>query len=88
MEITAWCGRCGAQFAVPEMLAPPAAGRCPRCAAPFAPDYTPVVAAAVASVQVAADALAAAGTALREMAPRLHIDTAGLTQALRDALDH
>lgn len=88
MEVTAWCGRCGQQFAVPEMLTPPVAGRCPRCAAPFAPDYTPVVAAAVQSVQVAADALAAAGTSLREIAPRLHIDTASLAEDLRKALDH
>lgn len=70
------------------MLIPPDAGRCPRCDVPFAPDYTAVVAAAAQSFQAAADALSAAGTSLREAAPRLHIDTSGLTEALRSALDH
>ena len=70
------------------MLTPPHAGRCPRCAEPFAPSYTAVVAAAVSSFAVAADALSAAGTSLRETAPRLHIDSVGLGEQLRAALDH
>jgi hypothetical protein len=88
VAVTAWCGRCGQQFQLAEVLAPPHAGHCPRCGEPFAPDYTSVVAAAVRSFDVAAQELAAAGTSLREAAPRLHIDSAALAEQLRLALDH
>lgn len=88
MQVNAWCGRCGQQFALPELLAPPSAGHCPRCGEPFAAGYTAVVSAAVHSFQLAAEELAAAGTALRDMAPRLHIDAAGLGENLRSLLDH
>jgi hypothetical protein len=88
VEVTAWCGRCGQQFRLAEVLVPPRAGDCPRCGEPFAAGYVGVVGSAVAAFERAADALLAAGTQLREMAPRLHIDAAGLAEQVRSALDH
>lgn len=88
MEVSAWCGRCGQQFVLSEVLEPPHVGACPRCAEAFAPDYTAVVAAAVRSFDLAADSLATAGGSLRDTAPRLHIDSAGLAEQLRSNLDH
>jgi hypothetical protein len=88
VQINAWCGRCGQQFALTEVLVPPRTGQCPRCGESFAADYTAVVAAATQSFSSAAEQLSAAGDALRDMAPRLHIDTVDLGEQLRSALDH
>lgn len=88
VKVTAWCGRCGQQFHLAELLAPPHAGRCPRCDEPFAAGYTAVVASAARSFTLAAQEMLAAGVRLKDVAPRLHIDAAGLGDGLRSALDH
>lgn len=88
MDVAAWCGRCGQQFRLLEVLAAPHAGHCPRCGEPFAASYTAVVAAAVRQLDVAVGALAAAGQQLVDVAPRLHVDTAQLAADLHEVLDH
>ncbi len=68
------CGWCGESFAIAELLAAGSPGTCPRCAAAFAPSYTPVLDAALRDLVSAADALADALWQVREVAPRLDID--------------
>ena len=74
MNVSARCGWCGASFAIAEVLAAGGGGKCPRCAAVFAPSYTPVLDAALRDLVNAADALAGALWQVREVAPRLDID--------------
>ncbi len=88
MDVGSWCGRCGQQFRLVEVLQPGAAGHCPRCGAALSAEYTTVVAAAVRQVTSAAAALATAGRQLAEVAPRLHVDTERLGADLHKALDH
>lgn len=88
MEIKAWCGRCGQRFDLAELTAAPQSARCPRCGEPFALDYTVPLVVAAQSLALAVETLLAAGTSLRGLAPRLHIDSAALADQLRSALDY
>lgn len=88
MDVGAWCGHCGQPFRLVELVESGAPGSCPRCGEALAPGYGVVVATAGRQVLAAADALAAAGRQLAEVAPRLHLDTATLAANLRAVIDH
>ena len=74
MNLPARCGRCGAVFALGEVVEAGTAGRCPSCGELFAPDYTPVLAGAVRQLLTATDALEGAVRQLRALAPALQVD--------------
>jgi hypothetical protein len=78
VEVAAWCGHCGESFRLAELVEDGFTGRCPRCGRDLAPGYVPVAATAVREVLTAAEALAAAGRRLRDVAPRLHVDARDL----------
>jgi len=54
----------------------------------LAPDYTPVLVAAVRDLLAAADALEAAARRVGDVAPPLHIDRRRLCADLEALLDH
>jgi hypothetical protein len=86
MDVGAWCGHCGESFRLEELVADGYTGRCPRCGRELSPDYVPVASAAVHEVLAAAEALSAAATRLRDVAPRLHVDARKLTADLSASL--
>lgn len=68
-----WCGRCGRDFDLAEVLEPGAAGRCPRCLEPFAPSYDALLIALLRGVLAgASDERALAD--LASIAPALHVE--------------
>jgi hypothetical protein len=82
VKLPARCGRCGATFLLGEVVEAGTAGRCPSCGELFAPDYTPVLAAAVRQLLAAADAMDGAVRQLRALAPALRIDVSQLPAEL------
>jgi hypothetical protein len=89
MNVSAWCGHCGASFRLAELVEGGFDGRCPRCGRELAEaSYLPVASGAVHDVLRAAAALDEAATRLREVAPRLHVDgrklRADLTESMGD----
>jgi hypothetical protein len=75
VAVSAWCGTCGAAFPLAEAVVAGTAGRCPRCATPFAAEgYTAVMTSAVRQILVAVDTLDGALRQLRDLAPALHVD--------------
>jgi len=88
VNLSAWCGGCGRAFPLAEVVVAGNAGHCPRCGRVLAPDYTPVLVAAVRDLLAAADALEAAARRVGEVAPPLHIDRRRLCADLEALLDH
>jgi hypothetical protein len=87
VNVRAWCGACGEAFGLLEVV-DPGAGRCPRCGEALAPDYAPVLAAAVRQYVTAAEALEGATRQLRQVAPALHVDRRRLASDLDDAAEN
>lgn len=82
MDVAAWCGHCGETFRLAEVVDGGAAASCPRCGRAFAASYAVVLVNAVRQLLAGADAVAGAGSQLRQIAPALHVDTGDLTARL------
>jgi hypothetical protein len=87
MELRGWCGHCGESFRLGQVLEDGITGRCPRCGRDMAPGYLPVAVAVLSDLLASARRLTEALARLRDVAPRLHVDTRLLAAELTDTVD-